>query len=55
MNCGTGEDARWLASQGMQVLATDISAPMIEVAQCKLAGLPENRETATTLMFVVPN
>ena len=24
MNCGTGEDARWLASQGMQVLATDI-------------------------------
>lgn len=43
MNCGTGEDARWLASQGMQVLATDISAPMIEVAQRKLAGLPENR------------
>ena len=43
MNCGTGEDARWLASQGMQVLATDISAPMIEVAQRKLAGLPESR------------
>jgi SAM-dependent methyltransferase len=43
MNCGTGEDALWLASQGMQVLATDISARMIEVAQRKLAGLPENQ------------
>ncbi|HEY6457837.1 MAG TPA: class I SAM-dependent methyltransferase [Steroidobacteraceae bacterium] len=42
MNCGTGEDARWLASQGMQVLATDISAGMIEIAQRKLSGLPEN-------------
>ncbi len=43
MNCGTGEDARWLASQGMQVLATDISPRMIELAQRKLAGLPENQ------------
>jgi SAM-dependent methyltransferase len=42
MNCGTGEDARWLASRGMRVLATDISARMIEVAQRKLAGLAEN-------------
>jgi SAM-dependent methyltransferase len=42
MNCGTGEDARWLASQGMQVLATDISPRMIEVAQRKLSGLAEN-------------
>jgi ubiquinone/menaquinone biosynthesis C-methylase UbiE len=42
MNCGTGEDARWLAAQGMQVLATDISAGMVEVARRKLAGLPEN-------------
>ncbi len=43
MNCGTGEDARWLASQGMQVLATDISPRMIEVAQRKLAGRAENQ------------
>jgi SAM-dependent methyltransferase len=42
MNCGTGEDARWLASQGMQVLATDLSPRMIEVARRKLAALPEN-------------
>lgn len=43
MNCGTGEDARWLANQGMQVLATDISPRMIEVARRKLAALPENQ------------
>jgi len=43
MNCGTGEDARWLASRGMQVLATDISPRMIEVAQRKLTGLPEQQ------------
>jgi SAM-dependent methyltransferase len=42
MNCGTGEDARWLATQGMQVLATDISAGMVDVARRKLSGLPEN-------------
>src|ERR1700683_3015332 len=42
MNCGTGEDARWLASQGMKVLATDISPRMIEVARRKLTALPEN-------------
>jgi SAM-dependent methyltransferase len=42
MNCGTGEDARWLASQGMKVLATDISRRMIEVARRKLAALPES-------------
>src|ERR1700722_18276217 len=43
MNCGTGEDARWLANQGMQVLATDISPRMIEVSRRKLATLPENQ------------
>jgi SAM-dependent methyltransferase len=42
MNCGTGEDARWLASRGMQVLATDISPAMVEVARRKLAASPEN-------------
>jgi SAM-dependent methyltransferase len=42
MNCGTGEDAAWLARQGMQVLATDISPRMLEVAGRKLAALPEN-------------
>src|SRR5580658_4937961 len=43
MNCGTGEDARWLAGRGMRVVATDISARMIEVSRRKLANLPENQ------------
>lgn len=41
MNCGTGEDARWLAQQGMRVLATDIAPRMLEVARRKLAGHPQ--------------
>ena len=43
MNCGTGEDARWLAGRGMHVLATDVSPGMIEVSRRKLASLPENQ------------
>lgn len=35
INCGTGEDALWLASKGHQVIATDISEQMIEVAKQK--------------------
>lgn len=35
INCGTGEDAIWLATQGFQVTATDISEKMIEIAQSK--------------------
>ena len=36
MNCGTGEDALWLAQRGVQVLATDASAQMLQVARTKL-------------------
>jgi SAM-dependent methyltransferase len=36
MNCGTGEDALWLARRGVQVLATDVSPAMLQVAQQKL-------------------
>jgi ubiquinone/menaquinone biosynthesis C-methylase UbiE len=35
INCGTGEDAIYLAQKGHQVLATDISPKMIEIAQLK--------------------
>jgi ubiquinone/menaquinone biosynthesis C-methylase UbiE len=35
INCGTGDDAYWLASQGHQVTATDQSAAMIQQAQQK--------------------
>jgi ubiquinone/menaquinone biosynthesis C-methylase UbiE len=33
LNCGTGEDARFLAGQGRTVLACDASAAMVEVAR----------------------
>ena len=32
LNCGTGEDAIWLASKGHKVLATDVSEKMLELA-----------------------
>jgi SAM-dependent methyltransferase len=49
LNCGTGEDAIWLARQGWQVLATDVSAEMVEVAREKIqiAGLEQKIEVQT--------
>ncbi len=35
INCGTGEDALWLAQRNYNVTATDISPKMIEVAKSK--------------------
>jgi len=35
INCGTGEDAIWLAKRNFNVTATDISPKMIEVAKSK--------------------
>ena len=35
INCGTGEDAIWLAQQNFNVLATDISKKMIAVGKTK--------------------
>jgi SAM-dependent methyltransferase len=40
MNCGTGEDALWLAHHGIEVLATDLSPAMLQVASKKLAASP---------------
>ena len=37
INCGTGEDAIWLASLGHQVIATDQSEQMISVARQKVS------------------
>lgn len=42
INCGTGEDAIWLAKLGHDVVATDISTEMISVASEKANG--ENTE-----------
>lgn len=35
INCGTGEDAIWLANQNFEVMATDISEKMIAIAKAK--------------------
>ncbi len=39
INCGTGEDAIWLANKGNLVVATDGSSNMIEVARKKIPVL----------------
>jgi len=44
INCGTGEDAWWLASLGHSVIATDQSPAMIAAAKQKTSMLPEGRE-----------
>lgn len=48
LNCGTGEDAVWLAGSGWKVLATDISPEMIAATRKKVeaAGLEDNITTA---------
>ncbi|MBP7687644.1 MAG: methyltransferase domain-containing protein [Thermoflexales bacterium] len=35
LNCGTGEDALWLAQRGVQVTATDVSTAMLNVTERK--------------------
>lgn len=49
LNCGTGEDAKWLASKGFRVTATDLSAEMIGEAQRKNAAV--NNVTFETCSF----
>lgn len=50
INCGTGEDAIWLAQQNFSVLATDISEKMIEVATSK-----SKRENLTFKVLDITN
>ena len=38
MNCGTGEDALWLARHGMHVLSTDTAPEMLRIARGKAAA-----------------
>jgi SAM-dependent methyltransferase len=40
LGCGTGEDALYLAHQGIHVTATDASEKMLEIARAKTAGNP---------------
>jgi ubiquinone/menaquinone biosynthesis C-methylase UbiE len=47
LGCGTGEEAVTLARQGIHVLATDVSAQMLELTRAKTeaAGLAQNVQT----------
>jgi len=49
LNCGTGEDALYLAKGGRSVLATDVSPAMVEVARAKA-----EREGLTDRIVVHP-
>lgn len=53
LNCGTGEDAIWMAKQGWQVLATDASTEMVAVARAKASiQLSENsRLSESSIQF----
>ena len=42
LNCGTGEDAIWLAQNGCRVLATDASEAMLRIAEKKIRANPSN-------------
>lgn len=48
IGCGTGEDALWLAKQGVSVLATDVSPAMLKITHAKAdsAGFASQIETA---------
>jgi SAM-dependent methyltransferase len=54
LNCGTGEDARWLAERGCHVLATDASQRMLAVTQ-KKAKQTQLADRITTQVFDFQN
>lgn len=41
LNCGTGEDAIYIAEKGAKILATDISSEMVSVTESKTSYLPK--------------
>ena len=57
INCGTGEDAIWLAQQHFEVTATDISEKMIEIAKRKsnLENLNFKKTNITTIAAAFQN
>lgn len=36
LNCGTGEDAKWMAQFGANILATDVSINMVQITNAKV-------------------
>jgi SAM-dependent methyltransferase len=51
LGCGTGEDALWLGRNGIEVVATDASAQMIDVARQKLC---HEKNTARVVFRCLP-
>ncbi len=49
LGCGTGEDALWLARRGIDVLATDVSAAMLEQTRLKTCAEPNVTAAALDL------
>ncbi len=49
LNCGTGADAIWMAQNGHQVLATDLSGEMVVQGQQKWAKIQENAQQRTNV------
>lgn len=52
LNCGTGEDALYLARKGIHVLATDVSAAMCEVARKKTMQAQMSRYVSVMPMAI---
>lgn len=53
LNCGTGEDAIWLAQYNVQLTATDISEKMIAIATEKVATNHKQQAVQTTRMNIM--
>jgi SAM-dependent methyltransferase len=51
LNCGTGEDAIWLAERGLNVHATDIAPKMVEVARQKGERLFRDQQNTGTITY----
>ncbi len=52
LNCGTGEDAVWLANAGLHVLATDISERMLTVTDRKIHENGCRSHVATRILAI---
>ncbi|MEL6536394.1 MAG: class I SAM-dependent methyltransferase [Bacteroidota bacterium] len=55
LNCGTGEDALWMAKKGHQVHATDISSQMVSVAQHKLEEAGFGHKASSEVLAIAPD
>ena len=54
LNCGTGEDACWLAQRGHRVVATDISEAMLDISRKKIKARElSNVETIVSDMKIL--